>query len=189
LLDIIISDVNRALDAEAYLSALALMMTIPDICSKIEYGDSIQRTGDRYIAWFDEYIGKYQRLPEEKVDTPFLSGEIAYQLRCAILHEGKPDVDKSKIKEAINQIDGFTLLVQKKNPFDIYADSSMVVYHEGSTNGVRSYEINVRGLWVKMESAASAYYNLHKDEFDAMRLKIDDVDRRVEILERMRNYE
>jgi hypothetical protein len=32
-----IDDVNKALDAECYCSALALALTFPDICGKAEY--------------------------------------------------------------------------------------------------------------------------------------------------------
>ena len=34
----LIDDINKALDAEAYMAALALALTLPDICAKAEYG-------------------------------------------------------------------------------------------------------------------------------------------------------
>lgn len=41
MLERLILDVDKALDAEAYLAALSLMLTLPDICAKAKYGDSL----------------------------------------------------------------------------------------------------------------------------------------------------
>ena len=49
LLPEIIYDVRKALDAEAYLAALALVLTIPDIYGKAEYGDSLSNK-KRYVT-------------------------------------------------------------------------------------------------------------------------------------------
>ena len=46
----LIEDINRALDAEAYMAALSLVLTLPDICAKAEYGDSLGNR-KRYIKW------------------------------------------------------------------------------------------------------------------------------------------
>lgn len=40
MIERLIEDVNKALDAEAYMAALSLSLTLPDICAKAEYGDS-----------------------------------------------------------------------------------------------------------------------------------------------------
>lgn len=36
MINMMIDDINKALDAEAYLSALALVLALPDICAKAE---------------------------------------------------------------------------------------------------------------------------------------------------------
>lgn len=48
-----VEDIRKALAGNAYLSALALALTIPDILSKAEYPE-LGRTGDRYMRWIDE---------------------------------------------------------------------------------------------------------------------------------------
>lgn len=185
MLDRIISDVDKALDAEAYLSALALMMTIPDICAKAEYGGK-SRNKERYVKWFDEHIGQYNRPPceEHEIQTPYISGEGAYQLRCSVLHEGNTDIDKSEIDEERNKIDSFTLAVEKKKPFDIYVDSSEVT---SDSNGVvehRAYKVNIRQLWLQIRETAMHFYEKHKDKFDFLNYKIINWD---EITERRSN--
>ena len=71
-----------------YLAALALSLTIPDICGKAEfpeYGNT-----QRYIEWYMKYIGQYEKKPlpikalqlpdEDYIDLyihpPYLSGEV-----------------------------------------------------------------------------------------------------------------
>ena len=55
----IIDDVNKALDAECYFSALSLVLTIPDICGKAEFPE--KGPTRRYIDWFDKHIAKYEQ--------------------------------------------------------------------------------------------------------------------------------
>lgn len=106
----IIDDINRSLDNDAYLAALTLALTIPDICGKAQYPD--KGIGFRYKAWYDEHVGAYERCPCDKCkesDMPYLSGKVIYSLRNSMLHEGSPNVD-SKI------IDEFVLVIEKKKP-------------------------------------------------------------------------
>ena len=51
----LIADVNKALEAESYFSALSLVLTFPDICGKAEYPQE-KSTAKRYKNWYDEYI-------------------------------------------------------------------------------------------------------------------------------------
>ena len=54
-----IFDIKRALESGAYLSALALTLTLPDICGKAAFPDL--KIGERYRKWYDENIAKYDR--------------------------------------------------------------------------------------------------------------------------------
>ncbi len=88
----LINDVNKALDAECYYSALTLALTFPDICGKAEFPQE-KCTGKRYKDWYDEYIGKYEQCPCENCQNttmPYLSGEVVYSLRNSLLHQGHP---------------------------------------------------------------------------------------------------
>ena len=51
----LIDDVERAANAGAYRSALALALTIPDIGGHLAYPE-LTSTGERYRRWFDEYV-------------------------------------------------------------------------------------------------------------------------------------
>lgn len=59
-----IKDIDLALTNKSYLSALALSLTIPDICWQIEYPDLMKKNGERnirkqYVAWFDNWVNQY----------------------------------------------------------------------------------------------------------------------------------
>ena len=58
MLNQLIADINRALDNEAYFSALSLALTLPDICGKAKYPTE-KSTRKRYIDWYNEYVGQY----------------------------------------------------------------------------------------------------------------------------------
>lgn len=63
----IVEDVRRALSAGAYISALALALTIPDICGKVLYPK--EESGSRYRKWYCEFIGRYE-CPQTDVEDP-----------------------------------------------------------------------------------------------------------------------
>lgn len=162
-----INDVNKALDVEAYIAALALVLTIPDVCAKAEY--PMQQNKKRYIAWYDEYIGQYEKAPCEpdEEQMPYLSGEVVYQLRCSVLHQGTPNIDKRKIQD----IDEFVLLTESKKPFDIYGDMVEVIGER------RIYQANLRRLCNIICWCAEAYYKNNKEKFDFFNYKIVDIDK------------
>lgn len=183
----LIDDINKALDAEAYMAALSLVLTLPDICAKAEYGDSLGNKV-RYIKWFDEYIGQYEKAPVEPGETemPYLSGEVVYQLRCSVLHQGNPDIDNDKINNEVCKIDHFTLVVEKKKPFDIYIDSACVSSIAGlaETKPVRSYRVNVRRLCISITSVAREYYKANRGKFSFFSYNILDWDEIAEKINR-----
>lgn len=82
-MDDIIIDINKAKDAGAILSAMALALTIPDMC----VGDKSNRND--YIAWYNKYVNKG--------NAYFITGEECYALRCSFLHQGNADIDNQAV--------------------------------------------------------------------------------------------
>ena len=68
-----VEDIYRALEGKAYLSALALALTIPDILSKVEYPDE-GKVGIRYERWINEFFltEEEKKARTEKLDTQIL---------------------------------------------------------------------------------------------------------------------
>lgn len=113
-IELLISDIKKALYAELYLTALISALTIPDVLCRIEYGAG---GGDNYSKWVDTYVEdmfgrKYgAKIPncevvnykngqpldktdnERYLESPVsVCGVNCYQLRCSLLHEGNNDI-------------------------------------------------------------------------------------------------
>ena len=96
-------DVRKAFDAGAFLSAISMALTLPDVCGARLYSSSTS-CGERYAKWFDQYVAhaymssssevegsrKFQMDDAESAShkANYFSGADCYQLRCVYLHEG-----------------------------------------------------------------------------------------------------
>ena len=177
----LIDDVNRALDAECYFAALSLVLTFPDICGKAKYPKE-KMSSKRYKDWYDEYVGKYEQCPCEfcrKQPMPYLSGEVVYNLRNSLLHQGTPNIDIKGIKDDSNQIDHFEIVIESKKPFDIYGDSASIF-----NDTVKRYRVNVRRLCLILSRSVKSYFEENHDKFDFFHYSIIDWDFEVK---KMRN--
>lgn len=166
----LIEDVNKAIKAKSYFSALSLALTFPDICGKAQFPD--KSVGRRYIEWFDEHIGRYAQCPCEfckETSMPYLSGEVIYSLRNSLLHQGTPNIDLNKIKSEANQIHQFQILIEPQNEFNIYSDSSSII-----NDSVKTYRVNLLRLCLILCSCTKAYYEENMDQFDFFNYTIID---------------
>lgn len=94
--------VKISIDSRNYYAALTVCMTLPDICSKLEYPEE-KNTGKRYSGWFEEYVShKYKSsVGLEKDEYVFLSGSDFYALRCSFLHQGETEIIKQRAREVL----------------------------------------------------------------------------------------
>lgn len=145
-----IRDIQKALAAKAYLSALALALTLPDICGKIAYPGL--RTGERYIAWFDEYVTK-NMYPQKYPDVQKFDGKKIYKLRCAFLHEGSI--------EGVPDVVTFTLLVMESPEFGM---SSCTVTR--LPDGSCTFQVNLDVMQICTEICLRAenFYNAYEEK-------------------------
>lgn len=163
MVDKLVSDIRKALDNDLYYAAIVTALTLPDICGKAAFPNE-QSTKKRYISWYDSEIGKYEKNPFQttKEEMPYLSGEIIYNLRCSLLHEGNPNIDNAKLRNSL-PINHFTLVISKKNELEIYSDSSEISDIFGQHR--RSYNMNIRRICNILCLVAEAYYKDNKEDF------------------------
>ena len=155
-----IDEIRKCLNADLYLAALCLALTLPDICGKAAY--PTKKTGDRYKQWFDSNMDDYKKSESPySEDIPFLSGEVIYQLRCSFLHVGNPNIERDRITASDNKIDNFELVLETQ----FSGDTSGVAYGDG-TSVRRSYRLDVKLLCNRLCRVAEKYYNENKEKFD-----------------------
>lgn len=98
-----VQEIEKALKKKMYQSALALALTLPDICGGIMCPNA--DTGFRYKAWFNKYVTPMylpKCLPKVCDSTKrIINGEIIYKLRCAYLHSGEDRVSNGEIKKQL----------------------------------------------------------------------------------------
>ena len=180
MIDRLIDDIHKALDNKAYLAALSLALTLPDICGKAAFPS--EGCTKRYIKWYDEYVGYSEKPPynEDRLQLPYLSGEVVFQLRCSMLHQGTPNIDPCHIKNDICKINRFELIIEPQNNFGIYSDCSCLT----RTNNInrqqvdveRIYKVNIRRLCFILCSCAEGYFKKNKNQFDFFNCTVVDYD-------------
>lgn len=183
MVDKLIEDINKSLDNNAYLAALSLALTLPDICGKAAYPCE-KSTKRRYVDWYDDNIGQYEHPPYKDGEQwlPYLSGELVYQLRCSMLHQGTPTIDHEQICDEVCKIDKFALIIQGKNDLEIYGDSACLsksCFGNQVTKVERTYHVNVRRLCFVICACAKGYFHENRNKFDFFNYTIIDYDKEV----------
>ena len=85
MIDQLLKDIEEAVRLKLYSVALIGLLTLPDICGAVEYGEDVA-VGERYLKWLNEF-GKMMWRNEK--DKKWFSPEDVYELRCNVLHLGK----------------------------------------------------------------------------------------------------
>ncbi|MGY1707353.1 hypothetical protein ACI79C_22560 [Geodermatophilus sp. SYSU D00697] len=99
----LVQAVRAAVAQRNLYAALALALTLPDICGSIEPGDDGSRR--RYTGWWDKHVGALYRHPvgAEAQEHVFMTGGDCYALRCALLHQGLDDVTAHRAREVVER--------------------------------------------------------------------------------------
>lgn len=99
-----ISEIRTALNAELYNCALAVSLTPPDICGKVEF-PSEKSSSARYKQWFLKYVEPLTTSPAtilpggEIVDYTWITSDECWALRCAVLHAGNYEAERIKLTD------------------------------------------------------------------------------------------
>ena len=123
MVDILVEQINMSLKNNCYMTAIVTAITLPDICGKAKYPKL--KSKQRYVKWYNEYIGEYEKNPFQSDDMPYLNGEIVWKLRCSLLHEGN-----ANLKKEDTGIDFFELLWQGCERCSYVIDRALVQKNE-----------------------------------------------------------
>lgn len=87
----VLQEIEGALNARLYYLAVAMALTLPDICAALESSDGVT-SPTRYKAWFDSYMAK---------NIPSMTATDCYSLRCGVVHQGRFGHEKMRYGRAI----------------------------------------------------------------------------------------
>ncbi len=159
----IIEGVKDANEKDCPLPALALALTLPDICSQIEYPHE-KNVGNRYEDWYDNFIYKHENdgvmfanfmsnQHDKKDSFHRFNGYVCYTLRCLLLHRGDAGIDSDlEVDDVYFRVHTDATPGENKK---IYKDGKMVEY----------VSINSKQLCHYLCDYALKYYeNSHKKE-------------------------
>ena len=170
MIERLINEINAALENRLYLVALNTALTLPDICGKAKYPEL--GTTARYKKWYQEYIGQYEKDSKSTDGMPYLSADVVYQLRCALSHQGNPNVEKEK-----TGIDIFELVIEEPQTwFAIYADFSSRCQHADSSTTI-SYRVSIHRLCFILCETVHNYYLKNKQLFNFFNYTIIDMEK------------
>lgn len=162
-----INEIRNALALHLYNCALALALTLPDICAKVEYRDrSDLGKGAKYRTWFDTYAKHkftYQatQLPAGSiVPITTIDGKTCWKLRCAVLHAGNFSSEGGADR--------------KYNQITVHAHKSDSYFKEHEIVDGKKIELDVNRFCLRMCEAAETYYNNSEDKsaFDVDEVRI-----------------
>lgn len=115
-----------AMQHKNWYGALALALTMPDICGRISYPHLAKNSEERYVLWFDTYLAeKYQG---GFIQEQILAGANMYALRCAFLHQGEFDITDQKARQALERFHlttPYTGLMHNNRSMTIDADGNI----------------------------------------------------------------
>jgi hypothetical protein len=102
----ILREVEKALEAKLYYLAIAVALSIPDICSCLEFDPEQPQWQNRksYVEWCKKHITGFQNL----------DGDDLYNLRGGVLHKGKFDHPKSKWNRVMFIGEGSSILMHDR---------------------------------------------------------------------------
>lgn len=149
-----IKEIRKCLNANLYEAALALALTLPDICGQIEYPNAL--VGKRYRDWISNFVDKEllcDRLFEN--DFEYLTSADLYNLRCSFLHSGNDDIGKGHINE-------FHLLSPSITNGQYGYRYGIRTNQDGTETHIA--EIDIKYLCEILCDAAEKYYQTRKPE-------------------------
>lgn len=165
------SDILEMLKNELYLPALICALTIPDIFGMAEFpeldGSNKGDIGKRYSRWFNQNVRNSMGLlySDEFYSkfSPKMDGQVCYQLRCKLLHEGTDDLEKNT---GINEF----ILVFNKEQFvrgNCAGNEPLYDTYDPNTGECKSNTylyVSVVELCNGIINGADSYIKAHKDK-------------------------
>ena len=160
MIEHLITEINSCLKNNLQIAALTMALILPDTCGKV-YRPNV-KNHERYVCWYNDHIiaPKKNLLGFDNADCFYASGEVVYQLRCAMLHESNPVVDGTAEK-----ITKFSLVWRSVSSASRRAIESCTQVDEEGKIIFKTLSIDIVSLCQDICEAALEYYLENKEKF------------------------
>ena len=171
--ELLFEEMEKCLNNNLYIPALFIGLSIPEIMASVVYPDLPKADG--YIKTFRETYEIYQ--PQEKPGTPYICGELCYELKKSLLEKGTTEVP-NHIKDF--DLEKIQLKTERKKNLDIFISCITTGTHaDGST--LNSIDLNIREYCIRLRETSMKFLANHKAEFDKMpKIDVFDIDKEHE---------
>lgn len=85
-MELLLNEIEKALDVGLYFIALQASLTLPDICGALQSDDG-KADKQKYINWYDTYAKEHGNCS--------ISGDDCYYFRCSYVHQNSTQHPKS----------------------------------------------------------------------------------------------
>lgn len=166
-----VEEVELNIEDGRWQSALALALTLPDICGGIAFPEIVKRyrdgrvvldrqkkptrdVGGQFVRWFDEFAAPFFKVSAND-SAPYICGERCWQLRCEYLHQNKGFLNDEEGDASVR----FHL--------GINCGTSVCQLDQTSTSsGIMDIRIDIEQFCLRMCQAARNYYDRVHQEKD-----------------------
>lgn len=162
ILNQFLESIRNSLNEESPYAALALALTLPDICSNLEVSNNAQ-TKEPYCNFFNKYLSSYFN----GSGAVFLKAEDLYALRCAFLHSGRGDIETKSVREFINK---FTLINFTHRGYAVH--NNKIINTAPSGDIVKKLQLDVKILSTQMIEAVAKWQQNNQNYQDDKLMKI-----------------
>lgn len=177
----LIKEIENCLSAGSFRCALGMALTLPDICSIVEFPELKEESKKRYTLWCEKYLFNQGHLPSLVVDygkpreewerIRVIEPDMCYKLRCAFLHSGNLKLNQRDHDD----FPVFRLHISSPQENGIYTDSKL----QDESLHMNQISLDVRRLVRVLCNAAKEYYDNHsaKEEFENHHVQVVDMEK------------
>lgn len=164
-----IEEIELNITDKRWQSALALSLTLPDICGGIAFPEIVRKyrngkirmdrnnnptrdVGAQYIRWFDEYAASFFKANDND-EEPYISGERCWQLRCEYLHQNKGFLNDEETSDIHFHL-------------GVNCGTSLCHQTNKKTQNIKDIRIDIEQFCLRMCKAARSYHNDYHTQKD-----------------------
>lgn len=134
-MELILKEIEQALDAKLYYLALQASLTLPDICGALQ-SDNGKATGDKYIGWYDTNAKEPGNLS--------ISGKDCYYFRCSYVHQAQTTHENSTYSRIIFLAPTCQGITMHNNVIDGALNIDVKLFCNNILNAVRKWQESIK---------------------------------------------